>query len=183
MAEKSAQNLLDALEQSKSTTLPRFIYALGIREVGEATALALANHFAELDSIMQADEESLVEVEDVGPVVAFNIAHFFSQADNKQVIERLIEAGLHWPKIELPDASELTLSGKTYVITGTLDNYSRQQAAELLKGKGAKVSSSVSAKTSAVIAGDKPGSKVDKAQKLEIPVLDEQAFEQLIKGD
>ncbi len=183
MAEKSAQNLLDALEQSKSTTLPRFIYALGIREVGEATASALANHYAELASIMQADEEGLVEVEDVGPVVAFNIAHFFSQDDNKAVIERLLAAGIHWPAIELPDASELTLTGKTYVITGTLENYSRQQAAELLKAKGAKVSSSVSAKTTAVIAGDKPGSKVDKAQKLELPILDEQAFEQLIKGD
>ncbi len=182
MAEKSAQNLLDALEQSKSTTLPRFIYALGIREVGEATALALANHFGELDKIIQADEESLVEIEDVGPVVAFNIVHFFSQPDNIRVIERLLGAGVHWPQIELPDASELTLTGNTYVITGTLSGYSRQQAAELLKAKGAKVSSSVSGKTSAVIAGDKPGSKVDKAKKLKVPIIDEQAFEQLIKG-
>ena len=181
MAEKSAHNLLQALEQSKATTLPRFIYALGIREVGEATALALANYFADFASLQQADEEALLQVDDVGPVVAENIVHFFAQPDNKAIIQRLLKAGIHWPVIEKPDSSELPLLGMTYVITGTLENYNRQQAADLLKQKGAKVSASVSAKTSAVIAGEKPGSKVDKALKLGIDVLDEAAFELLIQ--
>lgn len=182
MAEKSAQNLLDALEYSKKTTLPRFIYSLGIREVGEATALALANYFTDLSSVENADEETLVQVEDVGPVVAANIVHFFAQDKNQQVIKTVVDAGIHWPAIEKTDDIELPLKGTTYVITGTLENYSRQQAAELLKNLGAKVSSSVSKKTEAVVAGAKPGSKVDKANKLGITVLDEKAFEQLVRN-
>ena len=182
MAEKSAQNLLDALLKSKQTTLPRFLYALGIREVGEATAEALANHFGDLSAIMQADEEALLEVEDVGPVVAFNIVHFFAQHENDEVIDKLLQQGIHWPAIEKAEQAERSLQGKTYVITGTLEGYSRQQAAERLKAKGAKVSSSVSAKTTAVIAGDKPGSKIDKAQQLGVSILDQAAFEQLLKG-
>lgn len=182
MAEKSAQNLLDALGKSKETTLPRFLYALGIREVGEATAQALADHFGDLTAIMQADEDTLVEVEDVGPVVAFNIVHFFAQRENDEVIEKLLQHGIYWPAIEKADQSELSLQGNTYVITGTLEGYSRQQAAELLKARGAKVSSSVSAKTTAVIAGEKPGSKIDKAQQLGVSILDQAAFEQLLKG-
>ncbi len=179
MAEKSAQNLLDALDRSKSTTLPRFIYALGIREVGEATALALANYFTDLASVEKSDEETLIQVADVGPVVAANIVHFFDQAENQQVIDTVLAAGIHWPPIEKPDDIDLPLKGTTYVITGTLQNYSRQQAAEILKKLGAKVSSSVSSKTTAVVAGDKPGSKVDKADKLGVTVLDEKAFEDL----
>ena len=180
MAEKSAQNLLDALQKSKQTTLPRFIFALGIREVGEATALSLANYYTALSAIEQADEEALQLIDDVGPVVAKNIYQFFQQADNKLIIQRLVEAGINWPVVEKVDAIDLPLSGHTYVITGTLDNYSRQQAAQLLQNKGARVSASVSKKTTAVVAGDKPGSKVDKALKLAVTVLDESAFEALI---
>lgn len=181
MAEKSAQNLLDALESSKQTTLPQFIYALGIREVGEATALALANYFTQLDALQQADIETLIQVDDVGPVVAENIVHFFAQSDNQAIVQSLRDAGINWPPIQKRDNAELPLQGYTYVITGALENYNRQQAADLLKLKGAKVSSSVSAKTSAVIAGEKPGSKVDKALKLGVEVLDEAAFEKLIQ--
>ena len=181
MAQKSAQNLLDALQNSKQTTLQRFIYALGIREVGEATALALAKHFRELAAIQQADAETLMQVGDVGPVVAANIVAFFAQEENQKIIQSLLDAGISWPPMAEPDAFEMALKGSTYVITGTLENYSRQQAAELLSSRGAKVSSSVSAKTTAVIAGDKPGSKVDKARKLGVTILDEQAFEELVK--
>jgi len=181
MAQKSAQNLLDALQNSKQTTLQRFIYALGIREVGEATALALAKHFRELAAIQQADAETLMQVGDVGPVVAANIVAFFAQEENQKIIQSLLDAGISWPQMAEPDAFEMALKGSTYVITGTLENYSRQQAAELLSSRGAKVSSSVSAKTTAVIAGDKPGSKVDKARKLGVTILDEQAFEELVK--
>jgi DNA ligase (NAD+) len=181
MAEKSAQNLLDALDKSKRTTLPRFIYALGIREVGEATALALANYFRDLKALESADEETLMQVDDVGPVVAENIVHFFAQKENDKVIDALIDAGIHWPEIEAVDVAELPLAGNTYVVTGTLENYTRTEAKELLINLGAKVSSSVSKKTTAVIAGDKPGSKVEKAEKLGVEILDEQAFEQLVK--
>jgi DNA ligase (NAD+) len=181
MADKSAQNLLQALEKSKNTTLPRFIYALGIREVGEATALSLANYFRDLAALEQADEETLKLVPDVGPVVAANIVLFFAQPENEKIIQSLLDTGIHWPQIAAVETVELVLAGHTYVITGTLENYSRQQANELLTAKGAKVSSSVSAKTTAVIAGDKPGSKVDKALKLGVKVLDEKAFEELVK--
>ena len=180
MAHKSAQNLLDALENSKSTTLPRFIYALGIREVGEATALALAQYFTDLSALEHAEEEVLLQVDDVGPVVAANIRHFFEQPANQKIINRLIASGVKWPSIEKPQAIDLALAGHTYVITGTLSQYTRQQAATMLQSKGAKVSGSVSKKTTAVIAGDKPGSKVDKALKLSVAVLNEQDFEALI---
>ncbi len=180
MAEKSAKNLLTALESSKKTTLARFIYALGIREVGEATAEALANHFTDLESIQNSQLEQLIEVGDVGPVVSANIVQFFSQPENQQVIQQLLDSGLHWDKIEPMDKQVATLAGNSYVITGTLENYTRQQAGELLKQRGAKVSSSVSKKTTAVIAGDKPGSKVDKAEQLGVTILDEMGFEQLI---
>lgn len=182
MAEKSANNLLQALQHSRQTTLSRFIYALGIREVGEATAEALANHYRSLDSLMQADEHSLLEVDDVGPVVAENIVHFFSQAKNRLVIQKLLDSGIQWPAIQQRDGLEKLLAGNTYVITGTLENFSRQQASELLKEKGARVSSSVSAKTTAVIGGEKPGSKVDKALKLGVTILNEQEFEELLTG-
>ncbi|MCZ6668797.1 MAG: NAD-dependent DNA ligase LigA, partial [Gammaproteobacteria bacterium] len=182
MAEKSAQNLLASLESSKSTTLGRFIFALGIREVGEATAESLANHFRDLDQLINADVETLQQVEDVGPVVAENVVRFFSQDRNLDIVRGLVEQGIHWPDIAaLKATSELPLAGKTFVITGTLEDRTRDQAAALLKARGAKVSSSISAKTSALIAGEKPGSKVSKAQALGVEVMDQARFEELIK--
>jgi len=182
MAEKSAQNLLVSLETSKSTTLARFIFALGIREVGETTAESLANHFRGLDALIDADIDTLQQVEDVGPVVAENVVQFFSQDQNLDIVRGLVEQGIHWPDIAAPQAtSELPLAGKTFVITGTLEDLSRDQAAALLKARGAKVSSSVSAKTSAVIAGEKPGSKVSKAESLGVEVMDQAQFEELIR--
>ena len=181
MAEKSAKNLLQALETSKSTTLARFIYALGIREVGEATAEALANHFGSIEKLQQADIETLIQVDDVGPIVAENVCLFFQQAQNREVLAQLMAQGVRWPAIEIADnMDDLPLAGKTYVITGTLENLSRDQAAALLKARGAKVSSSVSAKTTAVIAGEKPGSKVTKAEALGVEVLDQAGFESLL---
>ena len=182
MAEKSAQNLLDALAESRNTTLARFIYALGIREVGEATAESLATHFGGLDALMGADLESLQQVEDVGPVVAESVWHFFDQARNRDVVERLLRAGVHWPAIETAHRSQ-SLEGRTYVITGTLEGYSRDQAARLLKARGAKVSGSVSAKTSAVIAGENPGSKLAKAEALGVEVIGRAEFERLLAED
>ncbi len=181
MAEKSARNLLEALEKSKATTLARFIYALGIREVGESTAESLAAHFGELEQLMDADLDSLQAVEDVGPVVAENIRHFFDQVKNRDVVEKLVASGLHWPAIETA-RHEQTLEGKTFVITGTLDGYSRDQAASLLKARGAKVSGSVSKKTSAVISGENPGSKVSKAEALGVEILGQADFERLVGG-
>jgi len=182
MAQKSAANLLESLEASKATTLGRFIFALGIREVGEATAEALANYFRDLDSIIAADIEALQQVDDVGPVVAANVVRFFNQQQNLEIVQGLIEQGIHWPSIAVAEATEnLPLRGKTFVITGTLQGLSRDQAAAQLRARGAKVSSSVSAKTSAVIAGDKPGSKVSKAEALGVEVMDQIQFEALIK--
>jgi len=181
MAEKSARNLLLALEQSKHTTLARFIYALGIREVGEATAEALANYFDDLDALMDADIELLQQVEDVGPVVAENVRHFFRQQENRDIVGALIEQGIDWPTSGAGHQGlAQTLAGKIFVITGSLDGYSRDQAAALLKARGAKVSASVSARTSAVIAGEKPGSKVDKAAALEVEILDQDGFQRLL---
>ncbi len=182
MAEKSAQNLLDALERSKKTTLARFIYGLGIREVGESTAESLAAHFGELEPLMAADVEALQQVEDVGPVVAENIRHFFDQENNRAIVAQLLATGIEWPAIEVA-RQEQTLAGRTYVITGTLDGYSRDQAARLLKARGAKVSGSVSAKTSAVISGENPGSKVAKAEVLGIEILGQAEFETLVGDD
>ena len=179
MAEKSAQNLLDALEQSKRTTLARFVYALGIREVGESTAESLAAYFGDIEALMNADIETLQQVEDVGPVVAENIRHFFDQPKNRAIVDRLLAAGVEWPAVETAQRSQ-GLAGKTYVITGTLDGYSRDKAASLLKAHGAKVSGSVSAKTSAVIAGENPGSKLAKAEALGVEILGLEEFEKLL---
>ncbi len=182
MAEKSARNLLEALQQSKRTTLARFIYALGIREVGESTAESLAAYFGELDAVMDADVESLQRVEDVGPVVAENIRHFFDQKNNRAIVEKLLDAGITWPLIEASQQAQ-TLDGKTYVISGTLEGYGRDQAASLLKARGARVSGSVSAKTTAVITGENPGSKVAKAEALGVEILGQTEFEALIGED
>lgn len=180
MGEKSAKNLIDALEKSKSTTFPRFIYALGIREVGEATAKALASHFLSLERLMSASEEALQEVPDVGPVVARYLHAFFDNSDgsnhNLKVIQGLLGAGVHWPEEKPVTVDTLPLSGQTVVLTGTLSQMKRSEAKERLEALGAKVSGSVSSKTSAVFAGEKAGSKLDKARALGVPVYDEQGL-------
>lgn len=182
MAEKSAQNILEALEQSKHTTLGRFIYALGIREVGTVTANALAAHFGFLQRIMDASTEQLLEVSDVGTIVASHIRNFFSEPHNLSVIEQLKQAGVSWQEQEPVSQEELPLSGQTAVITGTLveSGMSRGEAKEKLEALGCKVAGSVSAKTSFVVAGEKAGSKLTKAQQLEVTVYDEPAFLQLL---
>jgi DNA ligase (NAD+) len=173
MAEKSANNLLEALEKSKQTTLPRFVFGLGIRHVGEATAKELARHFGKLDAIMDASEEQLLSVNDVGPIVAKSIRTFFDQAHNREVVEQLRACGLHWPESEPAAVVSLPLSGKTFVITGTLPTLSRDQAKDLLEAAGAKVAGSVSQKTDYVVAGAEAGSKLLKAQSLGVAVVDE----------
>jgi len=171
MAEKSAANLIAAIKTSKQTTLARFIFALGIREVGEATAASLARFFGKLDALMQADEAALQQVPDVGPVVAQSVLDFFAQPHNREVIERLLQAGIAWPVAEHGGARPL--AGHTYVLTGTLTSMPRADAKDKLEALGAKVASSVSKNTTAVFAGESAGSKLDKAQSLGVPVLTE----------
>ena len=173
MAQKSAQNILNALETSKTTTLARFIYALGMRNVGEATAKDLAKHFGNLPALMQADIQELLNVNDVGPVVAESITNFFSETHNQTVIAKLLAAGITWAETEGKHQATGSLVGKTFVLTGTLPTLSREHAKELLELAGAKVSGSVSKKTDYVVAGSDAGSKLDKAQTLSIAILDE----------
>lgn len=173
MAQKSAEKLLQALETSKQTTLARFLFALGIREVGEATAAALANYFGQLDDLMQANAETLQSVPDVGPVVAQHITDFFAESRNVEVVRGLLAQGIQWPAIEKLAPEQQPLAGKTYVITGTLSSMSRNDAKARLQALGAKVSGSVSKKTDGLLAGEAAGSKLDKAQELGVPVLDE----------
>ncbi|CAN7364153.1 NAD-dependent DNA ligase LigA [Cupriavidus necator] len=173
MADKSAANLVAAIDASRETTMNRFIFALGIRHVGEATAKDLARHFGKLDALMAADEAALLEVNDVGPVVAQSIAHFFAEPHNVEVIEQLRAAGVHWAESEPVAKAPAPLSGKTFVLTGTLPTMSREDAKELLEAAGAKVAGSVSKKTDYVVAGAEAGSKLDKAEALGVPVLDE----------
>jgi DNA ligase (NAD+) len=181
MGEKSAENLLASIEKSKQTTLTRFLYGLGIREVGEATASSLASHYGKLEGILSADEEGLQDVPDVGPVVAARICHFFSEAHNREVIQRLIDAGIHWPESEpVPRSQDGPLAGKTFVLTGTLAGMTRDEAKDRIQAAGGKVTGSVSKKTDFVVAGDKAGSKLTKAQNLEIAVLNEVGFEKLL---
>ncbi|ACX95027.1 NAD-dependent DNA ligase LigA [Halothiobacillus neapolitanus] len=182
MGEKSAQNLVDALSAAKQTTLPRFLYALGIREVGEVTAAGLAAHFRNLDALNAATLEDLQAVPDVGPVVAQHVFTFLRQPHNQEVIRNLIDAGVHWPAIVATDANALPLAGRTYVLTGTLVGMSREEAGERLKALGAKVSGSVSSKTTAVIAGSEAGSKLTKANDLGVPVLDETDLQKLLRN-
>ncbi len=174
MGDLSATNLLNAIEKSKHTTLARFIYALGIREVGEATAAALADQFRDLNPLMRADAEGLQEVPDVGPVIAENITAFFRQSDNREVLTGLVDAGIFWEIKSAPEAKERLLDGQTFVLTGKLENFSRTEASLQLKALGAKVTGSVSKSTTAVIAGENPGSKVDKALSLGVEVLSEE---------
>ncbi|NUO86404.1 MAG: NAD-dependent DNA ligase LigA [Cupriavidus sp.] len=173
MADKSAANLVAAIDKSRETTMNRFIFALGIRHVGEATAKDLAKHFGKLDALMAADEAALLEVNDVGPVVAQSIANFLAEPHNVEVIEQLRAAGVHWPESEPAARAPAPLSGKTFVLTGTLPTLSREDAKELLEAAGAKVAGSVSKKTDYVVAGAEAGSKLDKAEALGVPVLDE----------
>ena len=175
MGEKSAANLVTAIDQSRTPALWKFLYALGIREVGEATAKAIASHFGSLEAISQADEESLQSVPDVGPVVAGHIRSFFEQSHNIATLEALKKAGVKWQEEEIT-AAEKPLKGETWVLTGTLSSMTRDQAKSHLESLGAKVAGSVSAKTSCVVAGEAAGSKLAKAEKLGVAVMDESAF-------
>lgn len=176
MAEKSASKLLDSLEASKQTTLAKFLYALGIREVGEATAANLAMHFTTLEAIQEASIESLIEVQDVGAIVAEHIFNFFNEAHNTDVITALLSEGIHWPTVEKPREDSLPLKGKTCVITGTLNEMGRTDAKSRLQLLGAKVAGSVSKNTDFLVAGEKAGSKLTKAQELDVAVWDEAAL-------
>ncbi len=173
MAEKSANNVLASIEKSKQTTLPRFLFGLGIRHVGEATAKELARHFGKMDAIMDATLEQLLQVADVGPIVAQSIRTFFDQAHNREVVEQLRACGVAWTEGEPTAGASLPLAGQTFVLTGTLPTLSRDQAKDMLEALGAKVAGSVSKKTHCVVAGAEAGSKLDKAQELGIQVLDE----------
>ncbi|MBS1219930.1 MAG: ligA, partial [Proteobacteria bacterium] len=205
MGPKSAENLIDALEKSKTTTLPRFLFALGIPEVGEATAAALAIHFGSLEALMTAAEDyvaalaekddptaaararrlksqALQQVPDVGPEVAARIAAFFTEPHNRAVVRKLVDAGIRWPAVKVVPRAAQPLAGHTYVLTGTLEAMTRDEAKARLEALGAKVSGSVSKKTTAVIAGADPGSKLTKAESLGVPVLDEAGLRELL-GD
>lgn len=182
MAEKSAQNLLDALQASKHTTLARFLYALGIRHVGETTAKDLARHFGRLDAVMDANPDQLLQVPDVGHVVAGSIHTFFVQPHNREVVAQLRAVGITWPEGEPAAHALLPLTGKTFVITGTLPSLSREQAKDMLEAAGAKVAGSVSKKTHYLVAGAEAGSKLEKAQALGVPVLDEDGMRALLAG-
>lgn len=182
MAEKSAQNLLAAIETSKQTTLPRFIFALGIRNVGEATAKDLARYFGNLDALMAASEEQLQQVPDVGPVVAASLAHFFAQPHNREVITALRQAGVVWSEGEASADVSAALAGKTFVLTGTLPNLSRDEAKDMIEAKGGKVAGSVSKKTHYVVAGTEAGSKLEKALALGVPVIDESQLKALLES-
>ncbi|HEY4083047.1 MAG TPA: NAD-dependent DNA ligase LigA [Burkholderiaceae bacterium] len=175
MAEKSAQNIVDALEKSKSTTLARFLFGLGIRQVGETTAKDLAKHFGKLDALMDATVEQLLEVRDVGPIVAQSIHAFFAEAHNREVVEQLRAAGMHWAETDGAAAAQgpQLLAGQTLVLTGTLPTLARDAAKEMIEAAGGKVSGSVSKKTNYVIAGEEAGSKLEKARELGVTILDE----------
>jgi DNA ligase (NAD+) len=180
MGEKSAQKLAASIESAKQTTLPRFLYALGIRDVGEATALALSQYFPDIADLRRAEEETIQRVPDVGPVVAKHVAAYFHEADNIDAVDRLLAAGIHWPK-PAPMSAAGSLRDKTFVLTGTLESMTREQAAEALQELGGKVSGSVSKKTNYVVAGAEAGSKLKKAEQLGVEILDEAAFLKLLK--
>ncbi|HEX5682872.1 MAG TPA: NAD-dependent DNA ligase LigA [Ideonella sp.] len=182
MGEKSAQNLLAGIEKSKSTTLSRFLYSLGIRQVGETTAKDLARHFGNIDRLMDARLEELLEVTDVGPIVAESIRHFFDQPHHREVVEQLRAAGVRWPDQEgTANDAPRPLLGKTLVLTGTLPSLSRDEAKEMIEAAGGKVSGSVSKKTTYVVAGEEAGSKLDKARELGVTVLDEAGLRGLLE--
>ena len=183
MGEKSAGNLLQAIDRSRQTSLGRFIYALGILHVGEATAQALATHFGSLEAILAAQEAQLLEVPDIGPVVAQSIRRFLDEPHNRQVIEALRAAGVRWPEhSEVKAGSSRPLAGRTFVITGTLPQLTRDQAAEMIESAGGRVSASVSKKTDFVVAGEQAGSKLERARELGVAVIDEPALRSLLRG-
>ena len=181
MAEKSAANVVAAIDKSRETTLARFVFALGIRHVGEESAKDLARHFGSLDDLMAADESSLLEVRDVGPVLAESIRQFFAEAHNRGVIARLRTAGVHWPEAAPQREARGELAGVTFVLTGTLPSLSREEAKELIEKRGGKVAGSVSKNTAYVVAGAEPGSKLDRAEALGIPVLDERGLRAMLQ--
>lgn len=183
MAEKSAANLADAIEASKTTTLARFIFALGIRNVGETTAKDLARHFGRLDALIDASEEALLAVRDVGPIVAESIRQFFAEPHNLDVVKRLREAGVNWPETTGVQQSAGKLAGKTLVLTGTLPTLTRDAAKDRIEAAGGKVAGSVSKKTDYVVAGAEAGSKLAKAQELGVAILDESGLLDLLAGE
>ena len=178
----SAANILTAIEKSKTTTLARFIFALGIRNVGEATAKDLARHFGNLNALMAADIDRLRQVPDVGPVVAASIVRFFAEPHNVEVIEQLRAAGVNWAEGESVAAVSSPVAGKTFVLTGTLPTLTRDAAIDMIEAMGGKVAGSVSKKTDYVVAGADAGSKLDKARVLELTILDEAQFRELISS-
>ena len=182
MGEKSAQNLIDSIAVSRQTTLGKFLFALGIREVGEATGQTLARNFGSLEAIIEADQDALLEVDDIGPVVAYYIRDFFRNPDNLSIINALRESGVSWDDIDISAQDSQPLKGQTWVLTGGMEIMSRAEAKDRLQELGAKVAGSVSAKTSQVVAGPGAGSKLTKAQSLDIPVFDEEQFLAFLAG-
>ena len=182
MAKKSAQNVLDALEKSKTTSLASFIYSLGIRHVGESTAKSLAKHFGSLDALLASDENHILSVNDIGPVVAQSILSFFADPLNRQLVDQLRASGIHWEEGEPEQSSDL-LAGKTFVLTGTLPTLSRDDARAMIEAAGGKVAGSVSKKTSYVVAGEEAGSKLTRAEELGVAILDEEQFLKLLESD
>ena len=181
MGQTSARNVINAIDKARKPALERLIYALGIRHVGETTARDLARHFQSIEALMAADEASLLSVPDVGPVVAASIAHFFNEPHNREVIAKLIEAGVEPQAPEVPAGGAIDLSGQTFVLTGTLPNWTREEASQAIMAAGGKVSGSVSKKTSYVVAGEEAGSKLEKAQSLGVAILDESALRALLQ--
>lgn len=182
MGQKSAEKVIEAIQKSKKTTFAKFLYALGIREVGEATALSLSRHFKDCDAIRHASIEALQEIPDIGPIVAVHIHTFFKQTHNLEVIQRLLEEGIAWPieVLKATHAEHADITGKTFVLTGTLTTLSREEAKERLIALGGKISESVSKKTDYVVVGESPGSKRAKAETLGVPILEETAFLSLL---
>jgi DNA ligase (NAD+) len=174
--EKSAQNVLDSIEASKTTKLGTFLGALGIQEVGEEAAKYIAKYFKNLDAIAGASFEELMQVPDIGPVTANNVVNFFKDEKNREIVEKIIKAGVHWEHEDYEPVQQQTLAGQTWVLTGTLQQMTRDEAKTFLESLGAKVAGSVSKKTTCVVAGQDAGSKLDKAQSLGVKVMDEAAF-------
>jgi DNA ligase (NAD+) len=181
MAEKSAANVIAAIEKSKRTTLARFIYALGIRNVGETTARDLAQHFGSIEELLSADSETLQQVPAIGPVVAQSIAQFFAEPHNRDVIQQLLAAGVSFERTPRAAAKSGRLEGKTFVLTGTLPSLTREEAAQRIQQQGGRITGSVSKKTDYVVAGAEPGSKYDKAVGLGITILDEERLLELLR--
>jgi DNA ligase (NAD+) len=181
MADKSATNVLAALERARNTTLERFIYALGIRHVGESTARDLARHFGGIDAVMNASEDELLQVSDVGPVVAASIRRFFAESHNREVVEALRAAGVRWTEGRPAKPAAGALAGRTFVLTGTLPHWTREQARERIESAGGKVAGSVSRKTDYVVAGAEAGSKLDRARELGVAILDEDQLKTLLE--